>query len=196
MMITRRPIHVHPEKVVAYAYVRHPPSADGRQPIYAAGALSVTLKFGTEVEFERHHSVYERNAGGNPFADLFGLLDPTAHLISVQQPGSKTSENHRRDDHWLRYQMASLSMMRAQRQGHQLLTIKERVLRAFAEDYSIPIATPNASIETQARLVADRAQIVWLAWAACALGSDPDQHAIIAAFRAWRILDEQRPIPF
>ena len=61
------------------------------------------------------------------------------------KPGSKTSKSYRRDDHWLRYQMASLSMMRAQRQGHQLLTIGDRVLRAFAEiiRYRSPLRMPR-----------------------------------------------------
>ncbi|MGB7408241.1 MAG: hypothetical protein WA908_07010 [Pontixanthobacter sp.] len=74
--------------------------------------------------------------------------------------------------------------------------MRENALRAYAADYSISIAAPDAPQIEQARLVPDRAQAIWAAWVSAGFGADPDRQALLAAFQAWRVLDEQRVISF
>ena len=189
-------IGVHPERVIAYALVRHPPTLRGRKPIFAIGALEINLQNGTDAIFKRHHRVYQREAVGDPFADIFNQLSPGTHRVSAQPIRPAPPIEDRSADHRRRDQIAGRSLLQSGRGQHHIMRTRERTLRAFARDYSIPIAAQNASKVQQARLVPDRAQIIWLAWVTTALCADPDQEALIAAFCAWRLLDEQRLIPF
>ncbi len=189
-------IGVHPDRVIAYAHVRHAPTLRGRKPVFAIGALEINLQNGTDAVFKRHHRVYQREAVDDPYADIFDLLEPGTHRVSAQPIRRAPPIEERSADHRRRDQIAGRSLLQSDRGQHHILRTRERTLRAFARDYSIPIAAQDASRVQQARLVPDRAQIIWLAWVTRALGADPDQEALIAAFCAWRLLGEQRPIPF
>lgn len=195
-MPSSRPIYAHPERVIAFAHVHYPPTHEGRRRIHAFGALEVVLQSGTDATFTRHHKVYGPEAGGDPFADIFGLLHPDAYWVSALPMKRRAQSMRQPGLHLLRHEMALHWPFQPRRQRHQVLRMRESALQALAADYSISIAAPDAPQIAQARLIPDRAQAVWTAWVDWGFGADPDRLPLLAAFRAWRKLDEQRVISF
>lgn len=189
-------VGVHPERVIAYAYVRYPPTLRIKEPIFAFGALEITLTSGTDVVFKRHHHVYRREEIVEAYTDIFRLFDPDTHWVTSQPISPVSSKEACTAEQWLPRKIAGRLFLEPGRGQHHILQTSKLALSAFAADYSIPIAAQGASCAQMARLVPDRAQIIWLAWVTRVLAEDPDQKALIAAFRAWRLMDEQRSIPF
>ncbi len=182
---------VHPEHALAYSLVLHPSDGPAPQSIYAIGALEVTLKSGTDIEFKRHSWVYPAENISLPCHDLLALVQSPTYLISARLPHVSGGAEKRSSQHHLLYEQAGLSPLKQPRHVRQFVDVRERVLVGFAGDFGIELARPDSNLAERARLAPHRAQATWLAWAFGGLRNDPDYAAILAGFQAWRVLDYQ-----
>ena len=183
---------VHPEHALAYSLVLHPSDGPAPQSIYAIGALEVTLKTGTDIEFKRHSWVYPAENISLPSHDLFALVQSRTYLVSARLPQVHGGAEKRPSQHHLLYEQAGLSPLKQPRHVRQFVDVRERVLVGFAGDFGIELAPSDATPAAQARLAPGRAQAIWLTWAFGCLRSDPDYAATLAGFQAWRVLQDQR----
>ena len=183
---------VHPEHAVAYSLVLHPADGPASASIYAIGALEVTLKNGTDIEFKRHHWVYPADKISLPCHDLFALVQSRTYFILARLLHVNGGTEKRPSQHRLIYEQTGLSTLEQHRHVRQFVDVRERVLVGFAGDFGIELARPDSNLVERARLAPHRAQAIWLTWAFGCLRGDPDYAAIIAGFQAWRVLEEQR----
>ncbi len=65
------------------------------------------------------------------------------------------------------------------------------MLHTAAGDFEFSLASPDAAVGRKAEMASDRAQAIWLMWSFECLRGDPDYDAIMASFRAWRVLECQ-----
>ena len=188
---------IHPEHVIVFAVTYHPFRPNTERFVHSFGALEVTLRNGTDVEFHRHHHLYSSPDRASPYRDMRILIGPRTACICVLA-------SRRRRRYPLRATVRLATRVRAalpivdlglRGQTHVIQTDR-RYVRAYAHEYGIPLAGPAASPLEQARRAPDQAQALWLTWLFGCLGEDYDQLSIAAAFHAWRKVDELRPVVF
>lgn len=181
---------VHPEHLIAYSVVHHPPEIVAHEPVLAIGALEVELGCGTDVRFTRHHKMYAPESFPHPMHDIYDLVRKDTYLVSAEPHQTRRS----RPQHTLRHEMLRYGIaMRHRRQTH-IMGLDERMLHTAAGDFAFSLAYPGGAVGRKAEMTSDRAQAIWLAWSFECLRNDPEYHAIMAAFRAWRTLECQRVV--
>lgn len=181
---------VHPEHLIAYSVVHHPPEIVAHEPVLAIGALEVELGRGTDMRFTRHHKMYAPESFPHPMHDIFDLVREDTYLVSAKSNRTLHSRPQC-SSHTLRYEMLRYGLNPRHRRQTHVIGVQERLLRGFAGDFEFSLASPGAAVRTEAALASNRAQAIWLAWSFLCLSGDPDYDAITAAFRAWRLMNCQ-----
>lgn len=180
---------VHPEHLIAYSVVHHPPEIVAHEPVLAVGALEIELGHGTDVRFTRHHRMYAPESFPHPMQDIFELVRKDTYLVSAV-PHRVFDSRPQRTQHTM-HEMLRFGMTARQRHQTHVIGVPERLLRGFAGDFEFSLASPGAAVRTEAAMASNRAQAIWLAWSFLCLSGDPDYDAITAAFRAWRMMNCQ-----
>jgi hypothetical protein len=183
---------VHPEHLIAYSVVHHPPEIVAHKPVLAIGALEVELGRGTDVRFTRHQRMYAPESFPHPMHDIFDLVRADSYLVSAEWNRALHSRPQC-SSHTLRYEMLRYGLNPRHRPQTHVIRVQERLLRGFAGDFQFSLASPGAAVRTEAEMASNRAQAIWLAWSFLCLSGDPDYDAITAAFRAWRMMNCQHP---
>ncbi len=178
---------VHPEHVIAYSVVHHPPAIVAHEPILAIGALEVELGCGTDVRFTRHHKFYEPESFPHPMQDILDLVRDDTYLVSAE-PHRVRRSRPQWPHHTLRYEMLRYGLAARYRRQTHIMRVEERLLHTAAGDFAFSLASDGAAVGAKAEMASDRAQAIWLMWSFQCLRSDPDYDAMMAAFRAWRAL--------
>ena len=181
---------VHPEHLIAYSVVHHPPDIVAHEPVLAIGTLEVELECGTDVRFTRHQKMYTPESFPHPMHDILDRVREDTYLVSAE-PHRALHSGPQCSPHTMRYEMLRYGLNPRHRRQTHVIGVQERLLRGFAGDFEFSIASPGAAVRTEAAMASNRAQAIWLAWSFLCLSGDPDYGAITAAFRAWRVLECQ-----
>lgn len=180
----------HPQHVVTFAVVR-----DTDRRIFSVATFSALRPPGRrDLAFKRHHRVFRGSDTGDPLAEMRRLVPATALLIG-EALGAERSHSTFDDEQFLLTAGPPADPAAPLDSPMLLLRNCETRIQGLAEAFSIPMAALDDPVEQQARRLPDRAQALWLAWAVTHL-ADGHQRLAIAAFRAWRALEDARPLPF
>jgi hypothetical protein len=117
-------------------------------------------------------------------------VDRRSYLISAEWNRALHSRPQC-SPHTLRYEMLRYGLNPRHRRQTHVIGVQERLLRGFAGDFEFSLASPGAAVRTEAAMASNRAQAIWLAWSFLCLSGDPEYDAIMAAFRAWRMMNGQ-----
>lgn len=177
---------VHPEHLIAYSVVHHPPDIVAHEPILTIGALEVELGSGTDVRFTRHHKLYAPERFPHPMHDIFDLVRDDTYLVTAA-PHRNRRSRPQWPQHSLHYEMLRYGLAKRHRRQTHIMRVEERLLHTAAGDFAFSLASPGAAVGRKAEMASDRAQAIWLRWSLQCLRGDPDYDAIMAAFRAWRV---------
>ena len=189
-------LEIHPEHVIVFSVVYHPFRNNSSSFIRSFGALEVKLQSGTDVSFARHHHVYPEKGHLEPFRDMRNLVDSQTDCVCVL---ARRGLTHYPDQLEILGEEVRQAVPIADLGLYAntfVLQIGEETIRAYADQYKIPLAKPTAGPSEQARRAADRAQVNYITWLHKCLLEDPDQQSLLAAFQAWRMVDDLRPVTF
>ena len=179
----------HPRHVVAFALVR-----DNGDISSSANFTALRRKGGRDFAFQCRHRVYRGGDRGDPFADLRAHVPDTALLIG-EAPVSEPSRTHLGDEQFILTADPPADPSAPPVSPMILLRNCESRIQGLAEAFDIPMAALDDPVEQRVRRLADRAQALWLTWAITHIPPN-EQHVAIAAFRAWRVIEDARPIGF
>lgn len=180
----------HPKHVVAFAVVRD----SDRRILSVATFSALRRRGGRDFAFKQHHQVFRGSDTGDPLAEMRELVPATALLIG-EATVSERSRSAFNDEQFLLTAGPPADPAAPLDSPMLLLRNCETRIQGLAEAFGIPMAALDDPIDQQARKLPDRAQALWLAWSVTHL-TGRHQRLAIAAFRAWRALEDARPLPF
>src|SRR5690606_8865222 len=140
------------------------------------------------------HQVFRGSDTGDPLAEMRELVPATALLIG-EATGSERSRSAFDDEQFLLTAGPPADPAAPLDSPMLLLRNCETRIQGLAEAFGIPMAALDEPIHQQARRLAERSQALWLTWAITHL-TGCSQRLAITAFRAWRAIEEARPVPF
>ncbi|HAG37203.1 MAG TPA: hypothetical protein DCL34_10375 [Erythrobacter sp.] len=187
----------HPNHVLAISMVRMPITHevdDPAGPIVCLATFSVERIGDTEARFASTHVTFEPDGHWRaPAAHVRCLLHRHTYAIGCRP----SLDNHR--EKYLRRQSSSHEELpgTADLPSLQRHVIRacEKTLARLGREHGLMISDRPPHLAQAKREAADRAQAVWLT----ALGfvRDRDERAhLYAAWEAWRVLEQARPLPF
>ena len=187
----------HPDHLAAISIAYHPsePARSSRTgAIWALGVLSVQRTTDQSARFMVHHFTYQRDADPRrPLADLKTLTKPTSTVIGYAP---------RRSPHMRHYyrvlggqSLQSRLLRGATRKPAIVIRSDQSTLITIAEAHGLVLPVNPADLLQQARAAPKHAQAISLAylWSNC---SQRERNGLSAAFRAWRAVEDARPLPF
>lgn len=185
----------HPERLVSIIHVDGAlPSRQKYQRLTCYGAFEVTVIDG-EAVFGRHHvSTTNNNCRAQILRDL-GTLSHGRHVVIGSSEAHRTFWDRK---HILEAGLVYLDIIGAldgvQPSNLHLMGASEQTMIKLASTFGLQNCY-ETDILSQARCAEVRAQLVWLAYVATALGKKETRH-LFAAFQAWQVLENARPIRF
>ncbi len=188
---------IYSERIITFSVIYHPYRRNTKRFIRAFGAFEVNLLPGDDVRFARHHQIYPDKERSAPYLDMTKLLDQQTDCVCVilEPPGWShlpKSKAEIADNVLLALPIFNLGL---HRRIHVHRT-EDQYVRVSADVFDIPLASEMAGPSEKSRRAADHAQALWLSWVFSCLAEDPDQASLVAAFQAWRRVDDLRPITF
>jgi len=186
---------IYSERIVTFSVIYHPCRRNTERFIRAFGALEVNLQPGNDVLFTRHHHIYPAKDRTAPCLDMAQLLDQQTDCVCVIVEAPGWSHIPKGRDEIAKNVLHALPIFNLglHRKIHVLRT-EDQYRRVSAELLGIPLASEVAGPSEQTRRAADHAQVLWLSWVFQCLAEDPDQASLVAAFQAWRRVDDLRPV--
>ena len=180
----------HPKHVVTFSVVR-----DSDRRIFSVATFSALRRSGRrDFAFKQHHQVFRGGDTGDPLAEMRRLVPATALLIGEALVAERSRSSF--DDEQFLLTAGPPADPAAPLDSPLLLLRNcETRIQGLAEAFGIPMAALDDPLDQQARRLPDRAQALWLAWA-ITHHTGPHQRLALAAFRAWRALEDARPMPF
>ena len=188
---------IYSERIVTFSVIYHPCRRNTERFIRAFGALEVNLQLGNDVLFTRHHHVYPSKDRTAPYLDMAQLLDQQTDCVCVIVEAPGWSHIPKGRDEIAKNVLHALPIFNLgiHRKIHVHRT-EDQYVRVSAELFGIALASEMAGPSEKSRRAADHAQALWLSWVFNCLAEDPDQASLVAAFQAWRRVDDLRPVTF
>ncbi|RDC61358.1 hypothetical protein HME9302_02580 [Alteripontixanthobacter maritimus] len=184
----------HPERVVAFSIVystqRHNPSP----AIRTIGAFTAVRRNSDDVSFGQHQFAYPNQEGSTPLADMASLANPqTDCLGSVILPPSRHAlqASGVYDPVAARSRALPIPARHCFRRCHFLQT-NMRTFRGISRQNGISLERPLSTDTMYAAYAPERAQAIWVNWVTLALVRDPDRASLLAAHRAWNMIERAR----
>jgi len=188
---------IYSERIVTFSVVYHPYRRNTERFIRAFGAFEVNFQPGDDILFTRHHHTYPDKDRTAPLLEMTKLLDQQTDCVCavLEAPGGshrpKTKAGFANDV----LRALPIFNLGLHRKIHVHRT-EEQYVRVSAELFGITLASKMAGPSEKSRRAADHAQALWLSWVFNCLAEDPDQASLVAAFQAWRCVDDLRPVIF
>lgn len=180
----------HPHHVVTFAVVR-----DRDRRIFSIATFSALRRRGRrDFAFKRHHQVFRGSDTGDPLAEMRKFVPDTALLVG-EALVTERSRSRFQDEQFLLTAGPPADPSAPLDSPMLLLRNCETRIQGLAEAFGIPMAALDDPIDQQVRRLPDRSQALWLAWAVTHL-TGRHQRLAIAAFRAWRAIEDARPPGF
>ena len=188
---------IYSERIVTFSVIYHPYRRNTERFIRAFGAFEVNLQPGDDVLFTRHHHTYPDKERTAPLLEMTKLLDQQTDCVCaiLEAPGGSHRPKLKADFANDVLHALPIFNLGLHRKIHVHRT-EDQYVRVSAELFGIPLASEMAGPSEKSRRAADHAQALWLSWVFNCLSEDPDQASLVAAFQAWRRVDDLRPITF
>ena len=170
-------------------------TGDDTRRLTGYAAFEVTIEEPIEPIFDSHHAVTWNGEGIYGLqGDLAALLEDRHALVgSIEQ--YRTFYDRR---HILRAGIEFIDLIRivdgAQPDGMTLCGHHERFLSEVTNGFGIA-ETPMEDLLWRARYAIFRTQAIWLGYV-MSVTKGREQKALLAGYRAWRVLQDARVVPF
>ena len=188
---------IYSERIVTFSVIYHPYRRNTERFVRAFGAFEVNLQPGDDVLFTRHHHTYPDKDRTAPLLEMTKLLDQQTDCVCaiLEAPGSSHRPKSKADFAKNVLEALPIFNLGLHRKIHVHRT-EDQYVRVSAELFGITLASKMAGPSEKSRRAADHAQALWLSWVFNCLAEDPDQASLVAAFQAWRRVDDLRPVTF
>jgi len=188
---------IYSERIVTFSVVYHPYRRNTERFIRAFGAFEVNFQPGDDILFTRHHHTYPDKDRTAPLLEMTKLLDQQTDCVCavLEAPGGSHRPKTKADFAKNVLDALPIFNLGLHRKIHVHRT-EGQYVRVSAELFGITLASKMAGPSEKSRRAADHAQALWLSWVFNCLAEDPDQANLVAAFQAWRCVDDLRPVIF
>lgn len=196
-METKAPsISKHPSRLMSVIYFDGLSTiGDDTRRLTGYAAFEVTIEAPIEPVFYNHHAATWDGKG------IYGLQGDLAALVEGRHALVGSIEEYqtfydRRDI--LRAGIEFIDLIRivdgAQPDGMTLCGNHEKTLCEIAAGFEIAV-TEMTDLLWRARYAIYRAQVIWLAYV-ISVTKGREQDALLAGYKAWRVLQDARAVPF
>ena len=188
---------IQPEHMLIFAIVYHPDRKKIEKNIASFGALEITQKSYDDIIFKRHYCLVPDGYPLKPHNKMAKLITKHSDVLCHIIPDNNLA--HLKSNHPKIQALARASFPIARRKLQRKLYIlrtNHRDISINAKKFGIPIAEPQDHFYRHENYVADYAQALWITSICNGAHFEPEKNNMLAAFQAWRCIDELRPVIF
>lgn len=187
----------HPRVLTALAIVRNRPELTRRSTIRSVAMLTVLRVGQTEARFQLDHHAFGKNASrAEIISGICKRIPPGATLLTrIPRPPEAYLKQVRERGELL--PPADIQLIQKELPGLCVVPMQcaDRHLAEAAAAMGIPYASASAPVLERARRAPEHAEALWqlYLWTRC----PPQERAdLSAAWKAWRALQQARPLGF
>jgi hypothetical protein len=182
---------LHPPVLASLIIVRSSPEHTPRSAIRSL-ALFTVERFGRrEARFDIIHKAFGNDTPRAVIIDgLCSRIPPGAELL-VRLPSMQDCRNTQRAG------PTDIDLIRRGLPGMTILpvTVSDAQLVEAGQSLDLDFPAPQSTLTRRSRRAPDTAIALWSIYTA-AFCRKPESRTLFAAFQAWRLLEQARPIPF
>lgn len=190
---------LHPPMLASLSIVRSSPEHTPRSTIRSLALFTVERIGRREARFDIVHKAFDSDTPrANIIDGLCSGIPPGAELL-VRLPRMPENEAGPSPAHTNTECAAptDIDLIRRKLPSHTILplTVTDQQLAAVGGPLGLHLPGPQSALIRRSRCAPDTATAMWATYTA-AFCRKPEARALFAAFRAWRVLQIARPIPF
>lgn len=190
---------LHPQVLASLSIVRSSPEHTPRSTIRSLALFTVERIGRREARFEIMHKAFDTDTPRAMIIDgLCSHIPPGAELL-VRLPCVPENETGPSAAHTIMECAAPSDIDLIRRNLPTLtilpLTVTDQQLAVVGEPLGLYLPRPESALIRQSRRAPDTATAMWSTYTA-AFCRKHEARTLFAAFRAWRVLQMARPIPF
>jgi hypothetical protein len=190
---------LHPPVLASLIVVRTSPELTPRSTIRSLALFTVERIGRREARFEIVHKAFDADTHRAVIIDgLCSRIPPGAELLVRlhRMPGDKARPS-RAQTNTECAAPTDIDLIRRNLPGMTLLplTVTDHQLAIAGEPLGLDVPGPQSALIRRSRRAPDTAMAMWASYTA-AFCRRPEARTLFAAFTAWRVLEQARPIPF
>ncbi|WP_296721271.1 hypothetical protein [Erythrobacter sp.] len=190
---------LHPPVLATLTVVRTSPEHTPRSTIRSLALFTVERIGRREARFKIVHKAFDTDTPrANIIDGLCSHIPPGAELL-VRLPRMSENEAGPSTAHTITECAAPTDIDLIRRNLPSLtilpLTVTDKQLAAVGEPLGLDVPGPQSALLRRSRRAPDTATAMWATYTA-AFCRRPEARTLFAAFTAWRVLEQARPIPF